>query len=171
MPDDASLIRYSLKMMLQRELRSVEQSIAAYPDDESLWTLKPGILNSGGNLALHMAGNLRHFIGGVLGKSGYERDRDAEFSNKTMTRDEIRAVLETAIKEVTDALDNVDPSRFSEEFPTPIGQSQTIARTADMLVHLVAHLGYHLGQLDYHRRLLTADPKKLDMLSVGALAR
>ena len=67
MPDEASLIRDSLKLMLQRELRSAEQSIAAYPDDESLWIVKPGISNSGGNLALHMAGDLRHFIGGVLG--------------------------------------------------------------------------------------------------------
>ena len=171
MPDEASLIRDSLKLMLQRELRSAEQSIAAYPDDESLWIVKPGISNSGGNLALHMAGNLRHFIGGVLGESGYTRDRDAEFANKSMTRDEIRAIIEAAIAEIGDALDDVDPSRFSEDFPIPIGQSQTIARTSDMLIHLAVHLGYHLGQLDYHRRLLTADPTKLDTLSVRALER
>ncbi|MEP6506817.1 MAG: DUF1572 family protein [Gemmatimonadales bacterium] len=171
MPDDSSLIRDSLKMMLQRELRSTEQSIASYPDDESLWIVKPGISNSGGNLALHMAGNLRHFIGGVLGKSGYTRDRDAEFGNKSMTRDEIRAVLESSITEIGDTLDNMDASQFSEDFPIPIGQSQTVARTSDMLVHLAAHLGYHLGQLDYHRRLLTAEPKKLDTLSVTTLGR
>lgn len=171
MPDENSLIRDSLKMMLQRELRSAEQSIEAYPDDESLWIVKPGISNSGGNLALHMAGNLRHFVGGVLGENGYTRDRDAEFGNKSMTRDEIRALLESAITEIGGALDNMDASQFSQDFPIPIGQSQTIARTSDMLVHLAAHVGYHLGQLDYHRRLLTAEPKKMDTLSVSALGR
>ena len=171
MPDDASLLRDSLKLMIQRELRSAEQSIAAYPDDQSLWIVKPGISNSGGNLALHMAGNLRHFIGNVLGKSGYTRDRDAEFSNKTMTRDEIRAVIESAIAEVGEALDTIDLSLFKEDFPIPIGQSQTIARTSDMLLHLAVHVGYHLGQLDYHRRLLTPAPAKVDSLSVQALGR
>ncbi len=171
MSEEASLIRDSLKVMIERELRSTQQSIAAYPDDESLWIVKPGISNSAGNLALHMAGNLRHFIGGVLGNSGYARDRDAEFGNKSMTRDEICAVLESTIAEIGDALKNLDSSRFSEDFPIPLGQSQTIARTSDMLTHLAVHLGYHLGQLDYHRRLLTAEPKKLDTLSVSALGR
>ena len=171
MSNSASMIRDSLKLMLLRDLRSTEEEIAAYPDDESLWIVKPGISNSGGNLALHIAGNLRHFIGGVLGKSGYTRDRDAEFGNKGMTRDEIRSLIESAIEEVGTAVDRMDDSQMAAQFPIPIGQSQTIARTSDMLVHLAVHLGYHLGQIDYHRRLLTADPQKLDTLSVKALGR
>ena len=171
MSTDSSLVRDSVKLMIMRDLRGTEQQIAAYPDDESLWVVKPGISNSAGVLAIHVAGAVRHFIGSILGNSGFVRDRDAEFASHGKTRDEIRAMLETAISEVSDALDSVSDVQVASAYPVPFGLAQIQARTSDVLTHMAVHLAYHLGQIDYHRRLLTADPQKIDILSPRALAR
>ena len=171
MSNEPSMLRDSVGLMLLRDLRATEQQIAAYPDDESLWLVKPGISNSAGTLALHIAGNLRHFIGAALGKSDYVRDRDAEFANHQMSRADLRAVIESTITEVQSALEALNSTQIGAEYPIPIGPEKITAQTSDMLLHLAVHLTYHLGQIDYHRRLLTADPQKLDTLSLRSLAR
>jgi hypothetical protein len=38
------------------------------------------------------------------------------------------------------------------------------------MVHLVAHLGYHLGQVDYHRRIAAGQEALPGMISPGKLA-
>ena len=151
-----------------RELRALEREIAAYPDDESVWQTPPGISNSAGNLALHMAGNLRHFIGHALAGTNYVRDRNAEFSAKGMTREQLRAVIEESISELDDAFERITDDQLESEFPVPIMDLHF--RTQDFLTHLAVHLSYHLGQVDYHRRILTGsaatvgtvDPRELN---------
>lgn len=150
--------------MLLRELRAVDRQIAAYPDDASLWQTPAGISNSGGNLALHAAGNLRHFIGAVLGDSGYVRDRDAEFSSKGLSRDQLRAEVQAAIADIDRAFDRISAAQL--EAPYPLLVRERRLRTADFLMHLAVHLGYHLGQIDYHRRILTPSPQGADAVSV-----
>ena len=95
-----------VRSVILRELRALDREIAAYPDDESLWKAPDGISNSAGNLALHMAGNLRHFIGSVLGGSGYVRDRDAQFKSTGLSRDEL---LKRLCRELPDAVDKYTP--------------------------------------------------------------
>ena len=153
----------ALRTMMLRELRALEREIAAYPDDESLWQVPPGIPNSAGNLALHMAGNLRHFIGAVLAGTGYKRDRDAEFSMTGKTRDELTRIVQAAIDEMTSAFDRITDEQLESEYPLAV-QDQKL-RTMDFLTHLAVHLSYHLGQIDYHRRLLTNSSQ-----SVGTVA-
>ena len=150
-----------------RDLRSLDAQVAAYPDDESMWKVVPGISNSGGNLALHLAGNLRHFIGATLGGTGYIRNRDAEFATKGITRDEIRGILNAAIEETGSTLDKIDGSVFDSVYPLPIAERRV--RTGEFLIHLAAHFTYHLGQLDYHRRILTENPIPVENLSVKKL--
>ena len=94
----ASKLVTPIKTVMLRELRALEREIAAYPDDATVWQTPSGISNSAGNLALHMAGNLRHFIGHALAGTNYVRDRNAEFSAKGMTRDELRAVIEESMR-------------------------------------------------------------------------
>ncbi len=171
MPSDSSMVRDSVKLMLMRDLRGAVDQIAAYPDDESLWIVKPGISNSGGVLALHVAGAVRHFIGSIIGESGYVRDRDAEFASRDRSRKEVRAVLESAIAEVRSALDSATDVQIADAFPIPFGAAQVQASTSDVLIHMAVHLAYHLGQIDYHRRLLTPDPQKVDILSPRSLGR
>lgn len=141
--------------LLDRDLRALVAEIQAYPTEASLWRLDGDIRNSGGTLALHLAGNLSHFVGAVLGGSGYVRDRDGEFGARDVPRVEIlrrveeaRAQLERTLAELDrDALDAPYPSRA----PASLGEAPSTRR---MLLHLSGHLMYHLGQVNYHRRLL-----------------
>jgi hypothetical protein len=141
--------------VLVRELKAVRREVEAYPDDRLLWTMAPGISNPAGTLVLHLCGNLRHFVGKVLGGVEYARDRDAEFSRRDVPRAELVAELDRTIEAVEAALGRPDDARLSARYPMPIGGR--LVTTSQFLVHLVSHLGYHLGQLDYHRRML--DPK------------
>jgi uncharacterized damage-inducible protein DinB len=154
-------------VILIRDLRATEREIAAYPDDASVWKAAPGISNSAGTLALHIAGNLRHFIGTVLGSGKYVRDRDAEFSATGMSREDLGNEIRLTINELDEAFAKLDPARLASVYPTPIRDRRL--RTADFLVHLAVHLGYHLGQIDYHRRLLTPNPQSLETLAPGEL--
>lgn len=170
MDSDSSLLIDALRTMYLRDLRATDAEVAAYPDEASLWLIAPGISNPAGTLAIHIAGNLRHFVGGMIGKTGYIRDRDAEFNARNVPREKIRADIATAIDEVMSTLDRLTDVDMAKEFPIPVGQAKTRVRTSDWLVHLATHLTYHLGQIDYHRRLLTPNPVSVDNLSLLELA-
>ncbi len=161
------IVRDALRVMLLRELRALDREIAAYPDDESVWATPSGISNSAGTLVLHLAGNLRHFIGAVLGESGYMRNREAEFSTKGLSREELRAEVQAAITDLDRVMDRMGEAQLEALYPLPIAERRV--RTADFLLHLAVHLGYHLGQIDYHRRLLTPNPRPADAMSIREL--
>ena len=155
-------------IVMVRELRALQRELQAYPDDETPWRLAPGITNSAGTLALHLTGNLRHFVGAVLGGSGYVRDRDAEFARRGVPRAELVAGIELAIAEVESAIRAHDDARLGAAYPVPVGGRQVT--TSQFLVHLVAHLGYHLGQVDYHRRMTDPAAKPVGTLPLDTLA-
>ena len=168
MPQDLLIFRDALRVVLLRELRALDREIAAYPDDQSVWKTPPGISNSAGTLVLHLAGNLRHFIGAALGESGYVRNRDAEFSTQGLSREELRAHVSATITDLELALDRITAAQLEAPYPLLIQDRRV--RAADFLVHLSVHLGYHLGQIDYHRRLLTPNPEAADAVSVRELS-
>src|SRR6266542_1400676 len=127
-----------ISVMMARDLRALRRELEAYPDERDIWRVQPGISNSAGNLALHLAGNLQHFIGTVLSGTAYARDRDAEFNRRDVPRAELLRVSDADL---------------SKTFPQPVG-GVTLA-TGDFLMHLAAHFTWHLGQVDYHRRFFT----------------
>ena len=153
---------------LLRDLAGFEAELMHYPDDASAWTMHPQIPNTTGNLALHVAGNLRHFIGATLGNTGYVRDRDAEFSTRHMARSELLVLLHAAREEVDATLRALDPARMDEEFPLEVGGTRLSIGL--MLTHLATHLAYHLGQADIHRRVVTFNPKGVGAVGVAGLA-
>lgn len=157
----------TLKLLITRELRAFRRELEAYPDDASVWRAVPGLPNSGGTLALHVAGNLRHFIGGIVGRDGYVRDRDSEFSRRDVPRAELIAGLDATIAAVEHALESPSSDLLRNAYPEPIAKRTVSA--SDFLVHLVAHLAYHLGQVDYHRRSVTGDMRGIDAVSVREL--
>lgn len=156
-----------LARLMVRDLRALAREIEAYPSEESLWTVPPGIANSGGTLALHLMGNLHHFIGAQLGRSGYRRDRDAEFTTRDATRAELGRAIEGTIAMVEATLPSLGEEQLAE--PYPIEVAGVRVRTDDFLVHLAVHLGYHLGQVDYHRRLTSA-PGTVGTMAIPELA-
>jgi hypothetical protein len=146
-----------VSLLLVRELQALQREVALFPDDESIWRVLPGVTNSAGNLALHVSGNLRYFVGSVLGGDQYVRNRDEEFERRAGTRRELIAEIEAAIAAVTDVLPRVAADRLDREFPEPVGGFRLRAGT--FLLHLCAHAAYHLGQVGYLRRALTQDTR------------
>lgn len=147
------MLKNVLIEIYERELNKLITEINLYPDDESLWLTKGEITNSAGNLALHLLGNLNHFLGAVLHKNGYVRDRDREFSAKNISRKELCRKIDETIAVVKDTIENLSNEDFSKDYPLEF-QEKTV-KTDFFLVHLVTHLNYHLGQINYHRRLLS----------------
>ena len=78
----------SFAFILCRDLDRLAEQIRAYEDDASLWRVEGRTKNSGGTLARHLVGNVEHFVGAVLGGTGYVRDRDGEFSQRNLPRPE-----------------------------------------------------------------------------------
>jgi len=157
-----------LQTLFIRELDTLAREVSLYPDDESLWKAVPGCPNSGGNLVMHLAGNLRHFIGARYGATGYVRDRDAEFSARGLSRDELLKLIGAARSEVAATLAALDPSVLSESYVAPGDRK---VETGLWLIHLAVHLGYHLGQIDYHRRTVTKNHAGADALPLQPLVR
>jgi hypothetical protein len=144
-----------VQAMLLRELAAVQRSVEAYPDDASLWALPEGLPNAGGTIVLHLAGNLQHFVGAVLGGNGYRRDREAEFARRDVPRAELVVELENTVNAVRQTLPTLREESLGQPYPVKVGGQ--VLSTGVVLVHLATHLAYHLGQLDYHRRVVTGD--------------
>ena len=157
------MLRTAVQAILLRELGAVRRSVEVYPDDASLWAERRGLPNPGGTLVLHMAGNLQHFVGAVLGNSGYRRDRAAEFSRRDVSRADLLDEIDAAAEAVERGMNAISDDALADSYPEAIA-GRNVA-TGDFLAHLAAHLAYHLGQLDYHRRVVTGDRD-----GVGALA-
>ena len=152
---------------LMRDLEGLAAELDGYPDEASVWRELPGFANCTGTLVLHCCGNLRHFIGTVLGQSGYVRNREVEFSTRGVSRAELHLLLAVTRDEVARGLEVFDPARLAERFPVEVGGGHLpIDR---MLVHLTAHLAYHLGQADGHRRATTGERKSVGALGVAVL--
>ncbi len=133
-------------------MNKLKEELMLYKNEADLWIVQKGISNSAGNLFLHLTGNLNHFIGAALGNSGYVRDRDSEFTNKNVPREKILEGLEKTIPVVLNTLKNLSEEDLEKNFP--LEKHGEIPKTGNMLIHLLTHLSYHLGQINYHRRLI-----------------
>ena len=157
-----------VRKLLVRELEGFQREIALFTDETSLWRVVPGVTNSAGNLALHVAGNLQYFVGTCVGRGTYVRDRPAEFSTRGGTRAEVDSALRAAIGAVNETLTTCSEATLNEAMPGAPGGIPM--RKGMLLLHLVAHTAFHLGQAGYLRRVLTgehaasAGPLPLDVL-------
>ena len=145
-------MKNTLIQLFDRDLEKLKIEITSYKDEKKMWEVTGEISNTAGNLCLHICGNLQHFIGSVLGVSGYKRDRDSEFSRKNIPVDEIIRKIDHTIFTVKKTLNELDVNKLDEIYPINVfGKEMT---TGFFLAHLTTHLNYHLGQINYHRRLL-----------------
>ncbi|MGH7593596.1 MAG: DinB family protein [Gemmatimonadales bacterium] len=158
----------AVKRCLIRDLDGFALELDAYPDEGSVWALPAGVRNSSGTLTLHACGNLRHFVGAVLGKNGYVRDRDAEFALRDLPRVELEMLIAVTRDEVARALDQLDSDLLTGDFPLPVGK--VTLSTGQFLVHLATHLSYHLGQADGHRRVVTGQSEGVGTVALPPLA-
>lgn len=163
----ASHLAVMIEHFLRRELRSLRRELESYPDERLIWALPPGFPNSAGTLALHLAGNLQHYVGALLGGTGYVRNRDQEFAARDVPRDALLEQVSAADEAIRSTLPGLSDEQLSQPFPEPIrGQ---FLETGEMLIQLAVHLAYHLGQVSYHRRLVTGNAEGVGALSAAEL--
>jgi hypothetical protein len=142
----------TLKVLLTRDLNQLRKEIELYHHENNLWTVEKNIANSGGNLCLHLIGNLNTYIGKEIGKTAYVRNRDLEFSLKNVPRAELLKKIDETIEVVNTSLDKLGENALKDEYPLLVFEKKT--STEYFLIHLAMHLSYHLGQINYHRRLI-----------------
>ena len=147
---------------------SLRASLDGYPEEAQLWVTPGGVRNSAGNLILHLCGNLRTFVGATLGGIAYDRDRPFEFEGRNVPRETLRGHIAETKAAVARTLAAITPDQLASTFPLELG-GHTV-NTQQFVVHLLAHLGYHVGQLDYHRRIVTGQTDSTGALAISAIA-
>lgn len=146
------MLKEPLTDIFERDLNRLINEINLYKDENNLWVTKAGISNSAGNLTLHLLGNLNYYIGAGLGHTGYVRYRDDEFTLKHIPRTDLITNIQNCIFIIKNTLVNLSAADYEKDFPIAVfGKPST---TVFMLIHLTTHLSYHLGQINYHRRLI-----------------
>jgi hypothetical protein len=142
-----------LVRIFQTHLAQLEKEISSY-DEDLLWAIRPGIANSGGNLALHLIGNLNYYIGASLGETGYIRNRDNEFAAKDVPSADLLNMIRHTSEMIAGVLNNFSEIDLEQDYPIIVLDRPTSVQY--FLLHLSAHLAYHLGQINYIRRILHA---------------
>ena len=141
----------SLTELFLRDLNRLRNELAQYQNHEILWQTHHGISNSGGHLALHLIGNLNHWVGALLAKTGYIRDKINEFEGKPVPVSYLLQEIDSLKRLVQKELNKLSIEDLQGPFPGPIPYELNFE---GFLLHLYAHFSYHLGQINYHRRIL-----------------
>lgn len=142
----------TLKALFNRDLTRLRNEIELYKNEENLWKIEKQIANSAGNLCLHLIGNLNTYIAAEIGKTNYVRHRELEFSLKNISKEELIDNIEKLKIIIATSLDKLTVEQLEKEYPVLVFENKT--STGYFLIHLTTHLTYHLGQINYHRRLL-----------------
>ena len=146
----------TLTVIFKRDLLKLKEELSLYNHEENLWRVDKNISNAAGNLCLHLIGNLNTYIGAVLGQTGYVRNRPEEFSRRNVPRVALLNELDYTIQMIDAVLPKITEAQLGDEYPDQV--FDYTMTTEYFLVHLATHLNYHLGQVNYHRRLLDIDP-------------
>lgn len=140
--------------LFRKGLNQIKEELLAYADEETLWIVEAAIKNSAGNLAQHLVGNLKLFVGKVMGGIDYKRERDREFNERQFTRAQLIDLLEETAVIIERSLRGKDAAFLDIAFPPEAVAIKDDQTNGFMLTYLYAHLNYHLGQINYHRRLI-----------------
>jgi len=146
------MLNQLLANFYEKDLRKLIEEVNLFRNEENLWKTLGTVKNSSGNLVLHIIGGLNHFFGAILAHTGYVRNRDLEFSKKGVARKDLVAQLEALIPTVNATLASITPEQMDAEYPIPFDDAKN--SNSYVLVRLLVHLDYHLGQVNYLRRIL-----------------
>lgn len=159
------MVTRELADLFARDLTRLVQELRAFPDTDAVWRTFPGITNAAGTLALHLEGNLMEFVARQLGGVAFVRDRPAEFSTRGVALADLIARAERLVETIPPILARVPAETLASRYPDEaMGQGMSVGQ---FLLHLLAHLSYHLGQIDYLRRMATGD----GAIALAALAQ
>jgi hypothetical protein len=153
-----------LYRVIVRDGSTLRDELMAYSQESQIWAMPPGIKNSAGTLVLHLCGNLQHFIGALFGSTGYVRNRDGEFGRRDVSRADLLAECDVALHAVARGFAELTDGDLEKPFPVQLAGATLPTGLA--LLHMATHLSYHLGQIDYHRRLVTGQFGEVKALPV-----
>lgn len=143
-------MQQSLLQLYQRDILNLYKEIELYQDESQIWEVLDGTSNSGGNLALHLMGNLNTYFGKNLGNTGYVRNREAEFACNNIPKEILLKSIEEVNQVISKVLSTITDEQMKAIYPENVlGYEMT---TEYFLIHLHGHLTYHTGQINYHRR-------------------
>ena len=142
----------TLQQLFKRDLLKLKTEIESYNDETYVWAVDKSVNNSAGNLCLHLIGNINHFIGAEFGKTGYVRDRPLEFSDKDVPREILIQKINDTITVIETSLSTITDDQLQQDYPIIVFTEKM--SNEYFLIHLATHLAYHVGQINYHRRLL-----------------
>ena len=126
-------ITNELAALFNRDLAKLSKQTEAFPTDELLWQTLPGVINSAGNLALHIEGNLSEFVGRQLGGLPYQRNRELEFSSKSGSRAELSTRLAKLRESIPAVIEALNPDQLEKEYPQVVLDRPT--STGEFLIH------------------------------------
>ena len=127
----------------ERDLRKLIEEINLFKREQNLWR------TYGSVKILHIIGGSNYLIGNKLAHTGYVRDRDQEFIKKGLAREALVVQLEQLILLIKKTLNELD---MDAEYPMMFDDA--IRSNGYVLTQLALHLNYHLGQVNYLRRVL-----------------
>lgn len=141
-----------IKSSITINLQKLKTEITSYKTPANIWKVEGNISNSAGNLCLHLLGNINHFICAALRNTGYVRNRDLEFSQKNIPVEVLAAQIDDTVGAVENTFDKMTTGKLDQDYPLVFNNQKLT--TQQMLVNIISHLNYHLGQINYQRRLL-----------------
>ena len=146
------MLKETLQVLFDRDLKKLKSEIESYKNESNIWNTDKNISNSAGNICLHLIGNLNWFVGAQFGNTGFIRQREQEFSLKNIPRVDLLKEIDKTMLMLDKTLLKVTNDQLDAEYPILVFKQNT--STYYFLIHLTTHLAYHLGQINYHRRLL-----------------
>jgi uncharacterized damage-inducible protein DinB len=135
-----ALAEHSLR---RHHLPRIERCLAML-SNRQIWWRPNESSNSAGNLALHLAGNVRQWIVAGLGGAADARQRYLEFSERgPVPRDRLVRTLRSAVLDACAVIRRLTPAELEARYTI-----QKLPVTGlNALLHVVEHFAFHSGQV------------------------
>jgi hypothetical protein len=147
------MITIVLIELYKRELEKLKLEILSYESDELLWKQFEGTVPAG-NICLYLTGNLQHYIGNIVGDSGYIRNKEAEMKARNLSRERLTEEIDATRNTVVNTLEEVSKTDLQKIFPT--NEFEEPVTTEYYLIHLLKNFSFYFGQIKYHHQLVSA---------------
>jgi uncharacterized damage-inducible protein DinB len=149
---DRLFLDYSTKKL--RQLTGRIETCLGKLNSDQIWARGSEQENAVGNLALHLAGNVRQWIVSGVGGAPDQRERDAEFAARGgVPAAELAERLRATVEEAAGVLERVTAERLA----APIVIQKYEMSVMEAIYHVVEHFSEHTGQIIFATKMLTSE--------------
>jgi uncharacterized damage-inducible protein DinB len=154
----ADIVKNTDRIFLDFSARKLEQltgrieSCLDRLSTEQIWARGGDNENAVGNLALHLAGNVRQWIVSGVGGKPDVRERDAEFAARGGgSAAELKERLRGTVEEAAAVIDGLSAERLTERVTIQNYEQPVL----EAIYHVVEHFSMHTGQIQFATKMLT----------------